>query len=200
MSKKQGQCRACMEIIHVDASRCHHCGQIQGWRRFIGSPTSIVALILSLLSIAATKPVEKLFDAERADFQVSITGGDFYAAQLMIFNIGSKPATLDGLEIMSKSNGRSTTWYLNSSTDGEILESGKSYKIKATNSGLIPKIVEPEFSAILQSKFNFEDNCLLIVKYIEVTGQKVIRSQPFMCDLPPEHDGLSPARLGMPLG
>ncbi|MFG9945121.1 hypothetical protein [Pseudomonas aeruginosa] len=188
-----------MEPIHAEASRCHHCGQIQGWRRFVGSPTSIVALILSLLSIAATKPVEKLFDAERADFQISITGGDFFAAQLMVLNIGSKPATLDALEIMSKSDGRSMTWYLYSSTDGEILEPGKSYKIKATNPGLIPKVVEPERSVVLKSKFAFEDNCLLIVKYIEATGQKVIRSQPFMCDLPLEHGELDPVKPGIPL-
>lgn len=188
-----------MEPIHVEASRCHHCGQIQGWRRFIGSPTSIVALILSLLSIAATKPVEKLFDAERADFQISITGGDFFAAQLVLLNISSKPATLDALEIMSKSNDGSTSWYLHSSTDGEILEPGKSYKIKATNSSLIPKVIEPERRSVLKSQFSFEDNCLLIVKYIEMTGQKVVRSQPFMCDLPPEHGGFAPVKAEIPL-
>ncbi|WP_193427666.1 hypothetical protein [Pseudomonas citronellolis] len=188
-----------METIHAEASRCHHCGQIQGWRRFIGSPTSIVALVLSLLSIAATKPVEKLFDAERANFQISITGGDFTAAQLMVLNIGSKPATLDAMEIMSKSNGSSKTWYLYSSTDGEILEPGKSYKIKATNPSLIPKVIEPERSAVLKSQFAFEDNCLLIVKYIEVTGQKIVRSQPFMCESPPEHGGLDPVKPGIPL-
>ncbi|WP_182375328.1 MULTISPECIES: hypothetical protein [Pseudomonas] len=199
MSQTKGQCQACLEPIHIKANRCFHCGQIQGWRRFIGSPTSIVALILSLLSIAATKPVEKLFDAERADLQISITGGDFSAAHLMILNIGTKPATVYAMEIMSKSSGSAKTWYLYSSTNEEILEPGKTYKIKASNSGLIPMVIEPEHSSILKSQFAYEDNCLLIVKYIEVTGQKGVRSQPFMCESPPQHGGLDPVKPGIPL-
>lgn len=192
-------CFACKEIIHVHAIRCRQCGQPQGWRRFVNSPTSVVALVLSLLSIAATKPVERLFDAQRAELQISITGGDYKTAQLMLTNNGSKPATLVAFEIKSKATTNTKTWFLASNTDGEILEPGKTYNIRASTDESIPKIVEAERRAILKSKYALSDNCELIAKYIEETGQKVVRVQPFMCDTPPEKGGLHPGKPGIPI-
>ncbi|WP_349735780.1 hypothetical protein [Pseudomonas jessenii] len=192
-------CIACKETIHPHASRCRQCGELQGWQRFIGFPTSVVALVLSLLSIATTKPVERLFDPERAELQISITGGDYNAAQLMLVNNGTKPATLEAFEITSKATGNAKTWFLASNTDGEIIEPGKFYKIKATNDTLIPKVIDAERRVILKSQYAFRDNCELSVKYIEATGQKVVRVQPFLCDTPPERGGLHPSKPGIPL-
>ncbi|HIE4833945.1 TPA: hypothetical protein ACXNFN_003020 [Pseudomonas aeruginosa] len=165
----------------------------------MSSPTSVVALVLSLLSIAATKSVERLFDAQRAELQISITGGDYKAAQLMLTNNGSKPATLVSFEITSKATTNTKTWFLVSNTDGEILEPGKTYKIRASTDESIPKIVEAERRTILKSQYALADNCELTAKYIEATGQKVVRVQPFMCDTPPEKGGLPPGKPGIPI-
>lgn len=86
-----------------------------------------------------------------------------------------------------------------SNTDGEILEPGKTYKIRASTDESIPKIVEAERRTILKSQYALADNCELTAKYIEATGQKVVRVQPFMCDTPPEKGGLPPGKPGIPI-
>lgn len=87
-----------------------------------------------------------------------------------------------------------------SNTDGEILEPGKTYKIRASTDESIPKIVEAERRTILKSQYALADNCELTAKYIEATGQKVVRVQPFMCDTPPEKGGLPLVNLAYPFG
>lgn len=165
----------------------------------MSSQASVVALIVGLLSIAATKPVERFLDTQRAELQISITGGDYKTAQLMLSNNGSKPATLVAFEITSKSITNTKTWFLASNTDGEILEPGKSYKIRATTGESIPRIVEAERRAVLKSQHAVIDNCKLTAKYIEANGQSAVSVQPFMCDTPPEKGGLHPGRLGIPV-
>ena len=92
----------------------------------------------------------------------------------MLTNNGSKPATLVAFEITSKATTNTKTWFLVSNADGEILEPGKSYKIRASTDESIPKIVEADRRAILKSQYALADNYELTAKYIEATGQKVV--------------------------
>ncbi|MGU9830528.1 hypothetical protein [Pseudomonas sp. LF242] len=175
-------CCACREEINNKATRCKHCSAAQGWRRFIGSPLMLAGFALTLVSIWAAEPVKRLLDPQKAVIQISMTGGDHLHANFMISNNGSRPATLEKIQIRSKTKFGYSTWYLHSDMDEKLLETGKTYIINASNGSLIPGVIEHERKQILRSNFGFVDNCELLVNYIETNGTKVILSYPFMCD------------------
>lgn len=175
-------CCACQEEINLNATRCKHCSAVQGWRRFIGSPLILSGFTLTLISIWAAEPVKKLLDPQKAEIQISLTGGDHLHTDFMISNYGSRPATLEKIQIQSKTKHGYATWYLQSKMDGKLLDSGKTYIVNASNGSVIPGVIEHERKQILKSKFGFAENCELLINYIETNGTKIILSYPFMCD------------------
>jgi len=177
------QCCECKEEIRDDAIRCRHCSSIQGWRRILRAPWLTCTLMLTIVSILAAEPVKNFLDPKKADIQPAITDGDFYRTNITLTNKGTRAATLVSIKIEGRSkDGLSTTWYLRSNLDGQILEAGKSYVTTASNGDLIPGFVNRMRSAPLKQIHGFSENCRLLIDYTDINGQEFILPYPFMCD------------------
>lgn len=177
------QCCECKENINLEASRCRHCTAIQGWRRLVRAPIIIAGLVLTIVSIVASEPIKKFFDQKNASIQAVVTDGDFYKTNITLTNEGTRAATLQNIKIEGMTNqGHLASYYLTSDLDGKLIEPGKSYVTTATSNHLVPRFIERMRSMPLKEMYGFKENCRLLIDYIDVNGEEIIRPYPFMCD------------------
>jgi len=182
VNKDKQWCVACREVVNKDATKCHHCGALQGWRRWVAGPVVISSLLLTVISIWAAEPVKRLFDSQVADIKVSFLKGDSYNTTFMLANVGTKPAGLAGVEIKTTTEEGLSTWHiLDDDLKGKLINPGKAYVVKAFNGSIIPSVIPPEINEVLRARLHMKENCFLQVKYVELNGSAVTRSFPFFC-------------------
>lgn len=177
------QCYECKEDIKTGAIKCPHCASVQGWRRLLRAPLIITGLTLTIVSILASDPIKRFLDPKTAVIQPVIVSGDFYKANITLTNEGTRAATLVNIKIEGKTNqGHRASYFLKSDLDGKLLEPGKSYVTTASNGSLIPGFIERMRSTPLKRMYGFTENCRLLIDYIDVNGDELIRLYPYMCD------------------
>lgn len=182
MNTDKQWCVACKEAVNKDATKCHHCGALQGWRRWVAGPVVISSLLLTVISIWAAEPVKRLFDSQVADIKVSFLKGDSFSTTFMLANVGTKPAGLAGVEIKTTSEEGLSTWHiLDDDLKGKLINPGKAYVVKAFNGSVIPSLIPPEINEVFRARLHLKENCFLQVKYVELNGSAVTRSFPFFC-------------------
>jgi hypothetical protein len=176
------RCVACREAVNKDATKCHHCGAFQGWRRWVAGPVVISSLLLTVISIWAAEPVKRLFDSQVAEIKVSFLQGDSFSTTFMLANIGTKPAGHAGVEIKTTSEEGLSEWHiLDDDLKGKLIDPGKAYVVKASNGSVIPSVIPLEINEVLRTRLHMKENCFLQVKYVELNGSAVTRSFPFFC-------------------
>lgn len=178
------ECRDCKTVLDSAASKCHHCGSFQNWRRYFGAGSLLAGFVLTWVSIWAAPPVQELLDAKRANIEVSILNGDFMQVQFMLANTGNRPAGLAEIQIDSDYEGGSGTWFLRSELDNQLIAPGEAHVVVATNGSLIPQPVSHEDKAAWR-RLNLpteDKECELVVKYIQLNGTKEYLVYPFLCD------------------
>lgn len=182
MNPDKQRCVACREAVNKDATKCHHCGAFQGWRRWVAGPVVISSLLLTVISIWAAEPVKRLFDSQVAEIKVSFLKGDSFSTTFMLANIGTKPAGLAGVEIKTTSEEGLSEWHiLDDDLKGKLIDPGKAYVVKASNGSVIPSVIPLEINEVLRTRLHMKENCFLQVKYVELNGSAVMRSFPFFC-------------------
>lgn len=176
-------CCECKETIKLNATKCFHCSSVQGWRRLLRAPLIFFGFALTIVSIWAADPIKQILDPKTANIRPSIISGDYRQIKIMLTNLGTRSATVISLEISARTKqGHIGTWYLITDLDGKLLEPKKSFIVTASNGEKIPSFVERFRSNSLKKLYNYPDNCILLVNYLEVNGQETSASYPFMCD------------------
>ncbi|UST71407.1 MULTISPECIES: hypothetical protein [Pseudomonas] len=176
------QCDECKESIKINATRCHHCTVLQGWRRLIKIPLIMLTVILTVASIFSSEVIKKITDPKTAIIQSVIIDGSNREVAFMVTNEGSRAATLSNVKIEGQTTeGYSASYLMKSDLDGKLLEPSHTYRGLATGY-IIPKPVEHQRSIPLKEIYGFADNCRLLIEYVDINGQHIIRPYPFMCD------------------
>ncbi len=175
-------CKDCKKEISVNAKKCCHCGSYQNWMRFFNQSLLVTGFILTWVSIWAASPIADLLDEKRADIRVSILEGDYSNIVFMMSNVGSRAAGLAQIEIESKSR----TWYLHTKLDKKLIEPGKAYILKGHNEFGLPSFVSHEIRTYLSKRYSnlkFDNNCKLVIQYVQMNGVKEYMYYPFRCGI-----------------
>ena len=185
-------CKDCKQELAKNASKCHHCGAYQNFlRRYLGLGTLWSGFVLTWLSIWIAPPIKDLFEKEETKIRVSILESDFSTITFMVANVGNIPAGLSQIQIESKLNDSSISWYLQSDMDQKLIEPNKPLIIKASNGSVIPEAIPHEAQlALMMAKGSLEKRCNLVIEYIQLNGTKVYAQYPFACiPVDPYHTG-----------
>ncbi len=97
MSEESNQkaCRVCCESIAEKASKCHHCGASQTWRRYLPSITIFISLLLGCMSVFSTfYPVARGMMDKKLDVAAETIGINAKAYTIWLKNDGKEPAAI----------------------------------------------------------------------------------------------------------
>ncbi|AMG07163.2 hypothetical protein J8A20_06925 [Vibrio parahaemolyticus] len=181
--EKLSQCIECKSELKAGAKKCAQCGAVQNWRRYVSPVVITAGFILTWLSIWTAPPIKELFVEYKAEMKISILEGDHTQLTFMLSNVGNSPAALSRINIYNvEQSGISTTAYLQSKLDNQLLNPNEAHVVTASNRSAIPSAIPHEIIAAYTERYGvIEKNCHLILEYVQLNGTKEHLYFPFAC-------------------
>lgn len=184
------ECSECKGKINEEANKCYQCGSFQNWKKHIGPLTIATGLLLTWLSIVFTwlsilnvPSIKEIFSTPKAELRLSIFDSDYEHVSFMVSNVGNSPAAYFETKIsVGLELGSSKTFYLKSDLDKKLIEPNHAYVVHASNGGVIPHMIPHEIQYMYNKRYGkIEENCHLILEYIQLNGIKEYLYYPFSC-------------------
>jgi hypothetical protein len=103
-------CVVCREPIKLGARKCVHCDSPQGWMRYLGVSTTILALLIALISVSQSAlPVFlKIAEGEHTKLKLNLLSIGDTTATFLVTNSGTMPGRLGNVWITR--DDRSKAW------------------------------------------------------------------------------------------
>lgn len=130
-------CRACREPIRPGAAKCVKCGSDQGWTRFLGFSSTIVALLIALISVLQTAlpTFIQLYKGDRSEVSVTFLKAEGDTLIFAVSNSGNMPGTISSSDI--ELDNEVMPFPLDRGSDADLIAAGSMQKVAF---GLSPTI------------------------------------------------------------